>query len=363
MRRRGRQQPWHGKSAGNGRRRRSLVHTSRNGHRRRRLVHISRKGQRRGGLVRAGARRNAAPAEAWLAGAGEHRAGEPGAGHQRHRERIGRAPVAGRRRQVRGAGEDLPVQPLELRAGLDAELTAQPAADVAEHLQRVTSLAAPVQGHHQHPGQPLRQRVPGQQGGQLRGRLALQAAVEQAADAIRCGPQVLFRQRRADRLDPGRAPDVGQGRPSPQRQGQIERRQRRLPVRRRTSRLGQRPELMHICLARLNLQPVAVPVSLELAAGHPRQRLAQAGHQDLKAAARRARRLLLPYRVDQLVDRHDLPGPQREHGQHQALLRLPRRRPGVMDQHLDRSEQPQDNATCHPASPADIRRRLDRNVL
>jgi len=107
------------------------------------------------------------------------------------------------------------VQVLEIRAGLNPELAGEPLAHIAEHAERVTAPSAPVQRHHQHPGQPLRERVPGQQGGQLPGGLLIPPQLQQGGRAVLPRRQALLGQPGPDRLDPGRVRHVGQRRPPP----------------------------------------------------------------------------------------------------------------------------------------------------
>ena len=76
------------------------------------------------------------------------------------------------------------MQELQLGPGLDAQFGHQAAADLPEHGECLGSLAGPVPGSHEHPGEALVQRVAGQRRGQLGGGLPFPAAGEHARQAV-----------------------------------------------------------------------------------------------------------------------------------------------------------------------------------
>lgn len=76
------------------------------------------------------------------------------------------------------------MQALQLITRLDAKLAYQPVAQVPEHLQRLSLPAAAVPGGHEHPGQPLCERVPGQHEGNLRRGLCVPASCQQTAEPV-----------------------------------------------------------------------------------------------------------------------------------------------------------------------------------
>ena len=122
------------------------------------------------------------------------------------------------------------------------------------------------------------------------------------------------------------------------------------PVGGRPSGGGLEPEPVHVHPVGLELQPVGLPAPVQAAARHRGERLPYAGDQRLQAAARRTGRLIVPHRVDQLGNRHRPPGPQRQHAEHESLLRGLRWRPGADRPDLDGTQHPQHDVVFHPGS-------------
>ena len=123
------------------------------------------------------------------------------------------------------------MQALQLRPRLHGKLTSQPGAQIPEHPQRVSLPPGPVPGNHQQPGQPLRQRMPGQHQRNLLSSLPIPAGRQQAAEPVLDSGQLFLRQPRPDRFDPRSTRDIGQRRAPPQRQGLTEHLDRITPVR------------------------------------------------------------------------------------------------------------------------------------
>ena len=194
--------------------------------------------------------------------------------------------------------------------------------------------------------------MPGQQQRNLAGGLPVPARRQQAAEPVLDGGQPFLRQPGPDRLDPHGPGHVGQRRAPPQCQRLAERVDRTIVVPRFPGRGHQRPEQVHIHPVRDGAQPVAVPVPVERAARRPGQGLAEPDDQDLQAGASRPGRPVLPQNVDQVIDRHHLPGRQRQARQQQAQLRPLRPKPGTAIPHLHRPEHPQPQLAFQLASPA-----------
>jgi hypothetical protein len=70
----------------------------------------------------------------------------------------------------------------------------------------------------------------------------------------------------------------------------------------------QRPESVHVHSVRDRPQPVAVPAPVQRTPRQVGQGLAQSDDQDLQAGASRSGQPVLPQNVDQVIDRHHLPG-------------------------------------------------------
>ena len=233
--------------------------------------------------------------------------------------------------QLGVTGQDALVQGLQLRARLDAEFAGQPVPHRPGHPQRALPLPEPVQRHDQQPGEPLGQRVLRQQPRQICRGLQFHPARQQRCDAVLDHRQALLGQHRRRGGHCGNSGMSASAGSSPQGQSLVERFHGGPPVygclvrRRPGTGTGARPPgLPRPAAGRLPPAPVqGVP------AWHRGERLAYAGDQRLQAAARRTGRLIVPHRVNQLGNRHRLPGPQRPHAEHESLLRRLRWRPGA----------------------------------
>ena len=74
--------------------------------------------------------------------------------------------------------EDLALQPLEVGAGLEAELLGERAATLLVDLQRLALAVGAVQGQHELPAQPLAQRMLADEQLELADQLAVAAEGE-----------------------------------------------------------------------------------------------------------------------------------------------------------------------------------------
>ena len=80
---------------------------------------------------------------------------------------------------------------------------------------------------------------------------------------------------------------------------------------------------------------------------------------------RRARRVTVPHRVNELASGDNLPSPQSKETQHQALLRRARTQPAVIRAHPDGPKEPDRDFTAHrphPAARHGTRRAQPRNT-
>ena len=119
--------------------------------------------------------------------------------------------------QPRIAGQDRPLQPLQVRAGLQSQLLDQQPVALPVHLQRLGLASRAVQGQHQPLPQPLPQRMACDQGGQLPHQAGVAAEGQLDLGEVLDGGQPLLLQ--AGRLGLGEhRVDPGQGRPPPQLQ-------------------------------------------------------------------------------------------------------------------------------------------------
>src|ERR1035438_8289012 len=71
----------------------------------------------------------------------------------------------------------------------------------------------------------------------------------------------------------------------------------------------------------------------------------------LEAIMRRARRVTVPHRVNELASGDNLPSPQSKETQHQALLRRARTQPAVIRAHPDGPKEPDRDFTAHRPHP------------
>jgi hypothetical protein len=263
--------------------------------------------------------------------AGKPRAGGPAAA----------APGRARHRQGRVIVADPLVQPLQLRAGLRAQLVDQDVAGGLVSGQRRAALAVPVQRGHQQPVQPLPQRLRRGQLGQLgqdgRGPAELQVSIN--AGLQRLQPQL---------REPGSLAGVqrlaahpGQRLAAPQRQagGQLPRRGRPLPFPGGGPPRGQgRLEPGDVQVRGADPDQVAARLGDDRRRGAA-QRLAQPHHAVLQAHLRRRRRGLAPEQVGQLAGAGRPPGLEQEGRQQHALLARRNRHLGPADPCCERPEQ------------------------
>ncbi len=234
------------------------------------------------------------------------------AGEVAHRTR--KAPHPGRRRRFvagRPTLENLLVNGLQLAAGVEAELVAQHLAGPPVLGQRVRLPPGPVERHHQLPAQPLPQREPLHQPGQLAEQVPLVAGGQFQIHPVLGGHHPALVEHR------GRPPDLltvdlRERRAPPQ----VE----RLPQQRRIAPLpglrDQPGEHRGVQFVRSADEPVAGRLGLDRAR---RQQPAQPGDAGLQLAARGGRRIVAPDRVDQLAGAQHPIGVQQQHGQHHPV--------------------------------------------
>ena len=230
--------------------------------------------------------------------------------------------------------------------GLDAELVDERPARGLVRLERLGLAAAAVQRKHQPAVHALPERLLGDEHLELAHDVGVVAGGEIGVKPPldRDEPQLLQPGERA--LGERLVGEVGQRRPSPQRERLAQRlgREPRVGV----SGLGQqRLEPCEIDLGRVGLQHVPGlarddPVLAELAA--------QAGDVHMDALGDRGRWRLAPQVVDQALGRDDLARVQQEQREQRALLRsAEHQRASVLD-HLERAKEPEIHASA-PVSP------------
>ena len=242
------------------------------------------------------------PRLARAAGAGEREQSHVGAPQQRggrsHLEaatderRRGRRESSGtrpgrRRRSVEGrvVAEDRRLELHELRARIDAELVDERSPRVPVCGERIRLTAAPVQGEHLQPAQPLAVAMLARERFELADQLRVPSQRQVGLDALlQRGEPPLLQTRRLP-LGEGRVGDVRERRPVPERQrvAQDRRRGRRLGP---AGPLDELDEALQVELAGLHADQVA-----RAPGDHPvgPERLAQGVHADLQGV--RGRRL------------------------------------------------------------------------
>ena len=153
-----------------------------------------------------------------------HRGGRPEhrrRGHGRGRRRGGpRSRGRGGRVRLQGrvGGEDGLLEPLQGSARLQSQLPEQDPPGHPVGRQGVGPAAGAVQGEHQLPAQPLLERMPGDQLGQLAHELDVAAEGELGVDAVLGGGEAELLQPHRRRRDRRRAGHVGEGGAAPQAQ-------------------------------------------------------------------------------------------------------------------------------------------------
>ena len=240
-----------------------------------------------------------------------------------------RPAAAGRRREVEGRVvlEDLPLERLELLAGLQPELLDEPAARRLERLERVGLATGAIQREHQLRREALPQRVLAERGREPAdevdvpaiGELALEPPFERGEAQLLEPCDLALRERLEG--------EVRERRAAPQRQ--------RLLV----ALLPEQPlEAVQVEL---------VVVDAERVAGRPRlqpivvQQPPQAGDVAMQRGQRRRRRGLAPQRVDEDILRDDLVRPQQQHPEQRALAAAAESEDAAVLRHLQRAQDPE----------------------
>ncbi|MBM7773407.1 hypothetical protein JOD54_003611 [Actinokineospora baliensis] len=247
--------------------------------------------------------------------------------------------------QVGVAAQDGGVQVDQLAAGVDTELLGQPGAQGAEDAECVGVLAAPVQGQHAQPGQPLAGRMRGDQPGQLPGRLGVPTQTQLGV------PQVFHRRepQLVQGVDLAAAPalqrGVGEGVPAPQRQRLAQQRRGGLgavPTQVLAGRADQPLEAQRVDHLGFDFEQVAgLPGAQDGREAAGGERLPDPGDVAVQGLDRGARRVLPPQHVDQPGSGQHGPGVQGQHAQHGPLAgAVHQRAPGRADG-LDRTQHTQ----------------------
>ncbi|OLB65274.1 MAG: hypothetical protein AUI10_07500 [Actinobacteria bacterium 13_2_20CM_2_72_6] len=235
------------------------------------------------------------------------------------RELAGRRPRAGRHRLVTGyraaTGEQIGVYPLELPAGVHAELLGDPAADRLVEAQRLRLPAAALEHHEPAYPQRLAQRVPRGQLAQLRQQVQVAAGGDVEVDPPFDADQVPLDQPGRFVLVEPPGPDPLERRAPPGREGRHESRPLHRPVRFGQRGVQQAREPQRVDVVGIDGQRVAGGSGTDqLGAEDP----PQSRDVDLHRAPRFGRELVAPDRGDQAVDRHGAPARHRQHREYRA---------------------------------------------
>lgn len=190
------------------------------------------------------------------------------------------------------------LEPLQVRARLDAELLHQYPAGRLVGRKRIGLPPAAVEGDHQLPMQPFPQRVRGGQRLKLADHLGMTAERQIGVDPVLEDTDAQLLQPRDLRLRERFIAQVGEWRAAPEREGLVEL-VRRLPQLVRRQRLpsqpGQALEPVDIEFVRPHLQAVrAWAGRQQLPVGGLLQRLAQPRNIHLQGMLRACRRMLAP---------------------------------------------------------------------
>jgi hypothetical protein len=218
--------------------------------------------------------------------------------------------------QGRIGAQDLPVELLQRRAGVGAQLVGQPQAYLMVVGQRLARPAAAVQGQHQLPGQAFVQRAGCGGGGQLGKQLSVPPQPQRPVVAVQFGGQPLLVGRGPHRVEP-RSVQAGQGLAAPQPESLLDQPHRGLVVCGGAG-LGQQPaEPVQVHRHRLHREHVAgwAPDDVDRVGGH-RQRPPQPRNIRVERIARPLRNLPGPHPVDEFVQRYRPVGVNQQHGQH-----------------------------------------------
>jgi hypothetical protein len=236
------------------------------------------------------------------------------------------------RRRGRGAPQDLPVQRLERRAGVDAQLVGEPSADPVVAGQRVGPPVAAVQGQDELTGEPFVERLRGGARGERADQLGVPAAGQQQVGLVALRGLPFPVQLRAQLRGPGCVEQIQRyAAPEAQCRG----------VGRRLGGLGDEPaEPVQVHRVRFDGQQVA----RRLPDDHrvPRlQGLAEPADVRSGGLPRPPWRIGSPHPLDQAVGRHAAPGVDGERGQHVPLPGVPDVDRAAAGPHTDLTEQPE----------------------
>ena len=236
-------------------------------------------------------------------------------------------------------GQDLLLQTLQRRAGVDAELLGQGLPRRSVAVERLRLPAAAIQREHVLSPEPLAQWVLGDEGRELRDHLRLATACEVGVDPPleRTQPELL---QASDGRQRERLVEVGERRSPPQVERLAQRRgglRRPVVVEGLDPRLGEPLEPAQVQFAGLHGDRVAA------SAGRDRvlaQRVAQIRDVALQDVGGGLGRLVPPDVVDQPARGDDLVRVQEQHREHRALPRPTQRQRTALIECLERSEDP-----------------------
>ena len=241
----------------------------------------------------------------------------------------------------RGLLEDRPLQLLERRARLEAQLARQELARARVDVERVALALAAIQREHELPDERFAPRVGGHELPQLADELGVAVAQQVRRDArLERGQPLLLQPRdlgRRERLEG----EIRERRATrePQRFAQQRRRvlglaagQRALPV------VEQPREPLGVELAGRDLEEIARRCRAEDVG--PAERLAQPRHVHLDALDGARRRVLAPQRERQAIGAHRLVGVQQQHGEDRTGLDTAQRHRSVLAVDLHGPEYP-----------------------
>jgi hypothetical protein len=239
--------------------------------------------------------------------------------------------------------QHLVVQVAQGRAGVDPQLVAEQVADLDEAAQGFGLPPGPVERQHELAPAAFPERLGAGQRLGHGGRAGAPAGGQLGVEPVLLGRPAGLRE--AGHLAAGEAVagDVGQGRPSPDRERGLQ--DLRGPLRLVAGQLGaagggERLEPLGVELAGVELEHVPRRPRLQRRRRHP-EPVAQRGDVDLEGMACRGRRARLPQPVDQDAGRDDQPrvdGQRRQQGPLQPAADAHRR--SVPAAQLDRAQEP-----------------------
>ena len=253
--------------------------------------------------------------------------------------------------------EDVALELLERRAGLDPELLRERPPGVGVGVERVRLTAAAVEREHLLPAQALAQGMAANHRLELGGDLAVTAEREIRLDAIleRRQPELLERTRRAlcERL----AREIGQRCAAPERErlAQVARRGLRAAGDELLARTPDRRfEAVEVELPRSDVEDVPGRPRDEHAALAARRplgldQLAQLRDVAVQCRDGGARRLVAPQLVDEAIGGHDLIGLEQQECEQAALLETAERKRAAFAPDLERAQDPELDRALHAA--------------